>query len=182
MKGREKLVAHEHVPLFRVLRAGHANPLDASHSRFRPGRWNTRSFATLYSCCSEFSARAVARDRLRLAAVEVEDLQPGARPQLSELGWSGRVVDVATPEGVEAAGFAPGYPQGVTHEQTQPRAAEWFRRRREGILCRGASLSRLGFSDWSGQHERWGELAIFVETAAKAVTLVRTRSDLDWLA
>jgi hypothetical protein len=123
----------------------------------------------------------VARDRLRLAAVEVEDLQPAARPQLSELEWSGRVVDVDSADGIEAAGFAPGYPQGVPHEETQPRAQEWFGRRREGIVCRGASLSRLGFSDWSGPHERWGELAVFVDTAARAVTLRRTRSDLDWL-
>ncbi len=113
MTPREKIVAHGHVPLFRVLRAGHANPLDASHSRFRPGRWNTRGFAALYTCCSEFSARAVARDRLRLAAVEVNELQPAARPQLSELAWSGPVVDVASAEGIEAAGFAPGYPTGV---------------------------------------------------------------------
>jgi RES domain-containing protein len=181
MTPREKIVAHGHVPLFRVLRAGHANPLDASHSRFRPGRWNTRGFAALYTCCSEFSARAVARDRLRLAALEVNELQPAARPQLSELEWSGRVVDVASAEGIEAAGFAPGYPAGVAHSETQPRAEEWFGRRREGILCRGASLARLGFSDWSQPHERWGELAVFVESAAKAVTLRRTRTDLDWL-
>ncbi len=181
MMAGEKVVTHEHVPLFRVLRAGHTNPLDASHSRFRPGRWNTRDFAALYSCCSEFSARAVARDRLRLAAVEVEELQPGARPQLCEIAWSGHVVDVASAEGVEAAGFASSYPQGVTHAETRPRAVEWFGRRREGVLCRGASLSRLGFSDWSGDHERWGELAVFVEATATEATLLRTRNDLDWL-
>jgi len=174
-------VDHDHAPVFRVLRAGHTNPLDVSHSRARPGRWNTPDFPALYSCCSETSAKAVARDRFNLAAVALDDLQPDAHPQLFELEWRGSVADVASPEGLSAAEFPASYPEGAPRERTQLRAAEWRRDGLQGVVCRSASLFRLGFSDWSGDHARWGELAIFVDIAQTQVTLRRKRADLDWL-
>src|SRR5689334_18283807 len=106
----EKAIRHDHGPLFRVLRAGHSNPLDTSHSRRSPGRWNVTDFPALYACCSETAARAVAQDRLNVAAVNLDELQPEARPQLFELDWSGQVVDVISAEAVEAAGFPVDYP------------------------------------------------------------------------
>jgi hypothetical protein len=38
----------------------------------------------------------------------------------------------------------------------------------------------LGFRDWTGMHERWGEVAIFVENAASPPALLRKRRDLGW--
>jgi RES domain. len=176
----EIAISHNHTPLFRVLRAGHADPLDASHSRHSPGRWNIAAFPALYACCSESAARAVTQDRLNVAAVDLEDLQPDARPQLFELAWSGEVVDVISAEGIQAAGFSAPYPAGTDHSDTQSRAARWHKGRREGVVCRSASLWRLGFADWSGDHARWSELAVFIEVTSSPVSLRRQRHDLDW--
>ncbi|MGH2358923.1 MAG: RES family NAD+ phosphorylase [bacterium] len=176
----EIVVSHDHVPLFQVLRAGHGQPLEASHSRRSPGRWNTVAFPALYACCSESAARAVTQDRLNVAAVNLEELQPEARPQLFELDWSGEVVDVVSAEGVQAVGLSAAYPADTDRSQTQSLAAQWHDARREGVLCRSASLWRLGFMDWSGDHARWGEVTVFVGIASSPVSLRGQRHDLDW--
>lgn len=175
------VVAHQHVPVFRVLRAGHSDPLDATYSQRRPGRWNTADYPALYCCCSERGAKAVTQDRLNMAAVDLADLQPEAFPQLFELDWAGSVVDVASSPGIAAAGFSPIYPQGVSHQETKPRAARWHQDRREGVVCRSASLSRLGVYDWPGDCQLWGELAVFTEQSQRKPTLRRERNDLGWL-
>lgn len=175
------VVRHQHAPVFRVLRAGHSDPLDGTQSRRRPGRWNTADYPALYCCCSELTAKAVAQDRFNLAAVDLADLQPEAFPQLFELDWAGSVVDVASSVGIAAAGFSPSYPEGVSHEETKPRAAQWHQDGLEGVVCRSASLSRLGFSGWSDDCQLWGELAVFTERAQLRPALRRERSDLDWL-
>ena len=178
-----RLVVHEHQPIYRVVRAGWADPLDASFSRRQRGnRWNAPgAFSVLYTCCSAGVARGVTLDLYRFAGIVLEDLQPAVRPQLVEISWDGEAVDVASPEGVAAAGFPPTYPLGVDWPQTQPAAAEWHADGHEGVVCRSASLARLGFSAWEGAHPRWGEFAIFVERARRAPWLVRRRDDLDWL-
>ena len=178
----ERRFAHRHQPVYRVVRAGWEDPLDASFSRRRPDRrWNTADFAALYCCCSEAVARAVAQDVFRRAGVLPEDLQAHARPQLVEVGWSGKVVDVVTERGVAAAGFPAGYPTGVDREATRAAAARWHAAGAEGVCARSASLARRGFAAWRGDHPRFGELAIFVANAAVGPVLIDRRADDRWL-
>lgn len=178
----ERRVAHRHVPVYRVVRARWDDPLDASFSRAAPDRrWNTADFPALYCCCSVGVARAVALDVFRTAGVEVEDLQPDVRPQLVEIEWSGTVVDMTSPEGVEAAGFAADYPRGSDRAATRAAAERWHAGGAEGVCARSASLHRLGVTDWSGDHRRIAELALFVDNAATPPTLLRRRDDTGWL-
>ena len=175
-------VGHDHEPLFRMVRASYADPMDASFSRLKPdNRWNPPdAFAALYVCCSERVARAVGLDLYRFAGLVLADLQRSARPHLAKIGWSGQVIDVASADGIAAAGFPPDYPRGIDFTQTQPKAIEWHAARSEGVVCRSASIDRLGLSDWSGPHESWAEVAVFVENAATSPRLIRRRTDLDW--
>jgi hypothetical protein len=174
---------HSHGPLYRVVRQRCPDPLDISHSRRRFGdyRWNTSEFPALYCCCSEWVARAVALDRLRLAGVDLSDLQPGARPQLVEIEWSGVVINVASADGVAAAGYPRDYPEAVRKEQTRRSAAEWHSTGAEGVVYRSAVLQRRGYTHWAGSHQRWCELAIFVTNSQADPTLVRRRQDPGWL-
>lgn len=175
-------IAHDHSPLYRVVRRGCADPLDVSHSKRRLGdyRWNNCEFGVLYCCCSEWVARAVTLDRLRLAGLDLTDLQTPARPQLIEISWSGRVVDVSSNEGVAAAGFPAGYPEGVRKEQTRRAAAQWRATGVGGVVFRSAALQRRGFSHWSGVHQRWSEAGIFVGNGSLP-TLIRRRDGSGWL-
>jgi hypothetical protein len=175
-------LSHRDRPLYRVVRAGWPDPLDASFSQ-KAGdrRWNTVGFPALYCCCSVLVARGIARDLLKLAAIEVEDLQPAFRPRLVEVAWRGAVVDVSTAAGVAAAGLPPGYPAGVTKELTRSLASQWHAAGDEGVACRSASLWRLGFSDWTGPCFRWSELAIFVESCGVRPTWTGHRDDPGWL-
>ncbi|MFN8558508.1 MAG: hypothetical protein U0531_14580, partial [Dehalococcoidia bacterium] len=66
------LVEHDHVPVFRVVRAGWPNPLDASFSHNQSNRWNPRgAFPALYTCCSPAVARAIVLDIFNLAAIDL---------------------------------------------------------------------------------------------------------------
>ncbi len=177
-----RLVLHRHRPLYRVVRAGWADPLDPGFSQRRPDRrWNTAAFPALYCCCSPRVARAVARDLFRFAGVELEELAPAFRPRLVELAWWGRVVDVASARGVAAAGLPTSYPRGVEKEATRERAVEWHRAGAQGVVCRSASLARLGLAVWRGGHEPWSELAIYVENSDNRPRLLGDRADLDGL-
>jgi RES domain len=175
-------IDHQHEPVYRVVRLGWTDPLDASFSQSRPdNRWNTAEFPVLYCACSELAARAVALDVFRLAGVELADLRPAFRPQLVEIAWRGRVVDVVSPEGVRTAGFPSVYPAGVSKEATRQAAAVWHKDGAAGVVCRSASVFRQGLRQWLGAHERWGELAIFPGNAAVAPVMLRRREDPDWL-
>lgn len=179
------ILDHAHEPLYRVVRSGAPDPLDVSHSQRRGGgyRWSTPDFPALYCCCSEWVARAVTLEKFRFAGVELSDLQIEVRPQLAEISWSGRVVDVTSPEGVAAAGFPPHYPDGVRKEQTRRAATEWHSTGEVGVAFRSAALQRRGFSHWAGPHQRWSEVAIFVSNCPQlAPKLLRRREDLKWLA
>jgi RES domain len=157
---------HIHQPIFRVVRAGWPDALDASFSKTNiDNRWNTENFAALYCCCSGQVANAVAEDILNYAGVDRSDLQPDYRPQLISIGWSGNVVDVVTADGVSTAGFPPTYPAGVDKFQTRKFAEEWFAASADGVVCRSASMLRKGFSNWTGNHENWSEVSIFVDNA-----------------
>jgi RES domain-containing protein len=177
-----KRADHRHEPVYRVVRASWADPLDAEFSRRRPdNRWNTPEFAALYCCCSVTVARAVTRDLFRQVAVEPDDLQPTHQPRLAEIAWSGLVMDVATPEGIAAAGFPAEYPDGVSKVRTRLAATTWHAEDAEGVVCRSASLSRLGFTSWAGSHAPWGEVAVFVERSRTPPRLLAVRPDLGWL-
>lgn len=176
------LVAWEREPLFRVVRAGWPDPLDASFSQMAPeNRWNSADFPALYCCSSESVARAIALDVLRFAGIDLEDLQPAWRPRLVEIAWTGEAVDVASAKGVSAAGFPPDYPAHVSKEITRRAAAAWHRRGDEGVLCRSASLWRLGFSGWNGPPSNWSEIALFVRNCRVSPALAGSRDDYDWL-
>ncbi len=177
------LFDHSHQPVYRVVRRSWRNPLDATFSQ-RPSadnRWNTNSFPALYCCCSVTVARAVALDVLRYAGIELTDLRPDVQPRLVEISWSGEVVDVATASGVQAAGFPGTYPSGVSKQDTRRAASQWHRMGLLGVVCRSASLSRKGLSVWHGQHESWGEVAVFVNNGSLSPSAIAAREDLDWL-
>ena len=176
-------IEHTHEPVYRVVRANRADPLDAGFSlRGEGGRWNTPEFPALYCCCSPGVARAVARDILRLAGVELSDLAPDARPQLVEIGWSGGVADMASAEGIDSAGFPAGYPEGASRGQTRSAAAEWHAWGAEGVIARSASLARMGMREWAGEHWRWSELTIFADSSRRRPALGRRHGDLEWLS
>lgn len=178
---RERVEAHTHVPVHRVVRASWPDPLDTTHSR-DGGRWNpAQAYQVLYTACSPAVARAIAWERLGTAGVEPEDLTPGALPQLVEIGWTGKVVDVVSPAGIAAAGLAPDYARDAGREITQPRAAAWFEAGREGVVCRSATLARAGQDRWPEPHEPWGELAIFVENARRVPRLGRRIEGTEFL-
>lgn len=169
-------------PLYRVVRAGWSDPLDATFSQTAGDRrWNTGDFPALYCCLSVDVARAVTRDLLGFAGVELADLQPAYRPRLVEIGWKGELVDVATAPGVAAAGFPEDYPAGVDRSATRRAAVRWQGQGREGVACRSASLLRLGFTDWNGAWERWSEAALFVESCRMPPVVRGARDDSAWL-
>ncbi len=179
---RYRTVAHGR-PVYRVIRAGWEDPLDASFSQQAADRrWNTAEFPALYCCCSLPVARAVARDLFRFAGIELEDLQPEYRPCLIEVDWTGEVVDMASGEGIETAGFPSSYPSGVSKRLTREAAVVWHGDGREGVVCRSASLWRLGLRAWKPPHLRWSELAIFVDVARQRPRQTGRRDDLAWLS
>ncbi len=178
-----RIVLHSHPGVYRVIRRQWRDPLDASLSqRKTDNRWNTPEFPALYCCCSLRVARAVALDLLRRAGIVLEDLRPEVQPALAEIRWSGRVVDVASAEGVAAAGFDSRYPEGVTIADTQAKATDWHAARLQGVVCRSASMARQGLDRWVGDHRRWGKLAIFVRNARRKPVLIRRVEGAGWLS
>jgi hypothetical protein len=176
-----RLLEHTHQPAYRVVRRGWVDPLDGAYSQTRAGnRWNTAEFPALYCCCSERVARAVTLDVFRAAGIVLEDVQPAYQPQLVEVSWTGRVADVASAEGVGAAGLPPEYPAGVSKGLTRDLAIAWHGAGIEGVLCRSASLAGMGFSAWSGDHEPWAELVIFTQNCQRPPRLLKRRDDLEW--
>jgi RES domain-containing protein len=180
---RPRRAPHRH-NVVRVVRAGWTDPLDAGFSRdAKDKRWNTPDFPALYCCCSEAVARAAARDVFRAVGIaRLNELQSAYRPPLIEIAWSGDVVDVASEEGVVAAGLPSSYPAGVDRRATRQRAVEWHAGGAHGVVCRSASLHRVGLSMWAGDHRPWGELAIWTCNAPREPKLLCRRQDHDWLS
>jgi RES domain-containing protein len=163
--------------LYRVVRRGWKDPLDASFSQRRPDRrWNTAGFPALYCCCSERVARAVTLDVFQWNGVEWEELQEDYRPELAEISWSGQLVDMSSARGIEAAGFPSTYPTGVAKTETRQAASRWHDGGAEGVVCRSASLARRGHREWEGAHELWSELAVFPQNARRPPLLLGRRS------
>lgn len=183
MTDRPIIMPHAH-PIFRVVRVGWHDAADASHSQTKTdNRWNTMEFPALYCCCSVPVARVVALDVFRLTSVVLEDLQPEARPALARLSWAGQVVDIASEDGVTAAGFYPAYPDGVSKKRTRQAASRWHELGHEGVVCRSASLWRRERerASWEGGHEQWSEVAIFPLKTANRPREEGRRNDLGWL-
>jgi RES domain-containing protein len=177
-----RTVQHDHVPVFRVVRVGWRRPLDASFSQTKGDRrWNTPDFPALYCCCSVLVARAVTRDLFRLAGITESDLAESYRPRLIELEWAGRVADVASEAGIESAELPSEYPEGTAKSQTRERAERWFAGGLEGVVCRSASLARLGWARWSGSHPPWGEVAVFVASCGVQPRMTRDWGATGWL-
>ncbi len=176
-------VPHVHVPLFRVGPRSWTDPTDASFSQSHTdNRWNTPAFPALYCCCSERVARAVVDDRLRRLAVELADLTPDAQPQLAEIDWTGTVVDMISEEGIVTNGFPRAYPAGVEVADCQRASIAWNEAGHEGVVCRSAAVHRLSRGmRWEGDHQAWGEVAVFTQKAREKPRLRRLRNDLDWL-
>ena len=173
---------HDHVPIYRVVRRGWANPLDSSFSQ-HPGvdnRWNLPEFPALYCCCSETVARAIVTDIYQFTGLQVEDLQESYLPQLVEIDWSGHLVDLTSEDALAAANLPRDYPHRVEHRQTRVLALSWHSQGAHGVLSRSASMARLGQRDWSTDHRWWCEIAIYPHNAPVAV-LRRRRNDLDWI-
>jgi RES domain-containing protein len=179
-----RTVAHNHVPLYRVIRRAWVDPLDTSYSQraSADNRWNSPDFPALYCSCSERVARAVTRDVFRLAGIELADLQDAMLPQLVEVAWEGEVIDVASPEGVAAAGLPPDYPDGIDKTQTRAAAKIWHGSGAAGIVGRSASLIRLGLRSWDGDHQAWSETTVFVNNSSLRPIVQRRRVDLDWFS
>lgn len=169
-------------PLYRVVRRGWKDPLDTSFSqKTADRRWNTADFPALYCCSSAKVARAVTIDLFRFTGLQLDDLKPEFRPQLVELQWTGKVVDMATNRGVMSAGFPKSYPAEVSLQETQSAAVRWHKNRWEGVLSRSASLHRLRFSDWAGSPETWSEIAIFPQQANFQPRLIRRVPGIVWM-
>jgi hypothetical protein len=167
-----RFIEHLHEPVYRVVRADRADPLEAGFTEF----------PALYCCCSPGVARAVAIDILRLAGVELSDLARDARPELVEINWSGGVADMASAKGIDSAGFPAGFPEDASSGETRRAAAEWRAMGAEGVVARSASLARMGMREWAGGHQRWSELAIFADSCRRRPALDRRRGDLEWLS
>lgn len=176
------LVTHDHNPLYRVLPQDAIDFLDDSYSRHKDNRWNTADFPALYCCCSKQSARAVALEKLSSVGLLLEDVQPPDSPMLVEVEWVGQVVDVASADGVLAAGFTADYPDGTTRDRARLLAAQWFENGHEGIVCRSASLFRLGNRNWHPPHQPWGEAVVYKQNATQQPKSLRKHDDSAWLS
>lgn len=111
----------------------------------------------------------------------MDDLRPELRPQLVEIGWQGKLADVATAEGIQQIGFPVNYPEGATRRDTQSAATVWHDNGWEGVVCRSASMHRLRYSDWSGSPDRWSELAIFTQRVKQPPKLLRRIFGHGWM-
>jgi hypothetical protein len=176
-------VDHNHLPIYRVVRRGWPDPIDATFSQGPKvdNRWNSADFPALYCCCTEEVAGAIVKDIFRITGATLADLQETAYPQLVEIHWQGEPVDMIAETTIVGAGFSPDYPDGVHHSQTRVAAIGWHAAGASGVLCRSASMARLGFKRWVGDHAAWSELAIYTENCPTKPIVLNRRDDLSWL-
>lgn len=176
-------VSHNHLPIYRVVRRAWLDPIDTAFSQ-RPNvdnRWNTVDFPALYCCCSETVASAIVKDIFRITGATLADLLETAYPQLVEIQWQGQPIDMTAESTIVLAGFLPDYPSGANHSQTRFVAISWHAVGASGVLSRSASMARLGFNGWRGDHAAWSELAIFTDNSATKPVVISRRYDLGWL-
>jgi len=180
----ERITAHTHIPLFRVVPRRYIDDAEnAAPSQDRTdNRWNTSAFPVLYCCCSLQVARAVARLKIRRTGLTLDQISPDRLPALREILWDGQVVDMASRGGIRRAGFPDDYPApATTIGLTQAAAVRWHAAGREGLVCRSHALYEVAAErGWHEPHEPWGEVAIFVRNT-KAPISRRAFLDLSWL-
>jgi transcriptional regulator with XRE-family HTH domain len=188
LPGMTATVVHEHLPIFRVVRRGWPDAADTRFSQlsdvnidgirraFRrfiavaPRLWPVPSFGIF--CLMEASRR--------FAGVDLTDLQETAQPQLVEINRSGEPIDMVSEAAIAVAGFSRDYPIGSRHSETQRIATKWHKDGGVGVLCRSASLARLGYTDWTGDHAPWSELAIYTDNSTIRPSVMKRRDDLTW--
>jgi hypothetical protein len=143
----------------RVVDPGWSDPLDASFSRRRGGRWSPAGeFAALYLCRDVETARANARRLLAGQPFTFDDLRPERLPALVETTVpDARYVDAVGARGLASLGLPETYPldergRVVGHERCQPIGSAAWIAGEPGIACRSAAPGA----------PRWGEeLALF---------------------
>jgi len=121
------------------------------------------------------------KDIFRITGATIADLLETAYPQLVEIHWRGTPVDMTAESAIVLAGFSPDYPARVNHSQTRIVAIGWHAGGASGVLCRSASMARLGFNGWNGDHAAWSELAIYTENCTAKPIMLNRRDDLGWL-
>lgn len=131
---------------YRVADPAWRDPLDASYSRQRGGRWNPpESFPVLYLNRDVGTGRALVRHRFRDLPYGPELLRPEHAPLLvaTEVATH-QYVDVVTAAGCTAAGLPPTYPvdeagRPVPWEQCQAIGRRAWDAGERGIACRSAA-------------------------------------------
>jgi RES domain-containing protein len=128
---------------FRVADPDWSNPLSASYSRERGGRWNPPgSFGVVYLNRSVALARAQLRHKLVPRGIEPEDLQHTQAPVLvtTRVPDNG-YVDAVTSAGLKAMGLPSTYPRDaagdwVPHGVCQPIGERLHEDGEPGIACK----------------------------------------------
>ena len=155
-----------------------ADPLDASYSQQRGGRWNAPgSFAVLYLNRGLRGARLQVQHKLRGHPYGVEDLDEAEQHDLvgvevPERDW----LDCVTVPGLEAVGLAATYPRHrngrpVRHVDCRPIGGGAFEDGRPGIACRSAATGTLPADE---------ELAVFDRGADTGVRMTGRQPFADW--
>lgn len=142
----ETLVAGHH--WLRLCEASWANPLDATYSQRKGGRWNPPdSWPTLYLNEDILTARANLVLFTRGWPFEPEDLAEGAGPQVVvvELPADQEVADAHSPAGLESVDLPTTYPvhangRPVTHQTCQKVGRQVKAADLAGVHARSAQL------------------------------------------
>jgi hypothetical protein len=90
-------------------------------------------------------------------------------------------VDLVTPQGIVANSFPDTYPADLDIHFCQRVASLWHAKGLDGLVCRSASLWRLGMRKWQGDHRAWGEIVIFVKNSRRKPKRKGWRKDQGWL-
>jgi hypothetical protein len=130
----------------RVADPAWADPLDASFSRIRGGRWNPpAAFAALYLCRDVATARANARRLVDGQPFTFDDLLPERLPVLVETEVpDDRYVDGVSARGLAAVNLPATYPldgrgRAVGHKRCQAIGAAAWAAGERGVACRSAA-------------------------------------------
>ena len=141
---------------FRVFKPGWGDPLDASFSSAKGGRWTpVGEFGAVYLCATIGVAAANVRARHAGRAIGLFDLRPERRPSLLEVRVPAcMVADIVSDYGIRAAGLPPEYPFGVSHATCWPVARSAYAdSANAGIACRSNAESTATF--WVGEELAW---------------------------
>jgi RES domain-containing protein len=145
---------------YRVVAPGWTDPANTAYSKQHGGRWNPQGeFGALYLNATVNVAAANARAQHSGRAIKLFDLLPEARPELVifDVPMSD-VLDVCTPEGLRALGFADNFPYSAPWPPCQAIAREAHAAGIAGVAAR--SNAEVMPSTFVGE-----ELALFEEVS-----------------